>query len=270
MKFSVLISVYEKEEATFLDKALSSIEDQTLLANEIVLVKDGPLTYFLDKVIQHHLRTSVIPYVIVTLDENVGLGVALERGLQSCNYEWVARMDSDDIAKKDRFEKQLSCLEACPEIDVLGSWISEFDGILRDTDRKRVLPSVHPDLMRYAKYRNPINHMTVIFRKSAVRSAGGYLPMNSFEDYWLWIRMLQKGYVFGNIEEVLVYARSGEDMLERRRGFRYIKDEIFFQKQGWKWGFFSFYEMSRNIIIRASIRLLPYKIFKIMYSALRA
>ena len=267
--FSVLISVYYKENASFLEEALCSIENQTLKASEIVLIKDGPLNPELYKVITNHNEHSKIPYKIIELKENVGLGEALNKGLDHCSNDWIARMDTDDIALPDRFKKQSRYLENHPDIDVLGSWISEFDDSPQNTSGERTLPGIHHDIVQYAKYRNPINHMTVMFRKKAVKAVGSYLPMRGFEDYWLWIRMLKEGYVFANIEEVLVYARTGDSMLERRRGWRYIKDEINFEKNGWALGFFSFYDLLRNIIIRFVARLLPSTVLKKVYNTLR-
>ncbi len=269
MKFSVLLSVYARETTSFLNEALNSIEKQTLIPDEIILVKDGPLNIALDEVISYHIENSNIPYNIISLKENVGLGEALNEGMKHCSYDWIARMDSDDIAISDRFETQISYLERYQEIDVLGSWISEFENNPNIPTGERKPPNDHHLIEAYAKYRNPINHMTVMFRKNAVTTVGGYLPMRGFEDYWLWIRMLKEGYVFANIEEVLVYARTGEGMLQRRRGLRYMKDEINFEKNGWVLGFFSFYEMSRNIMIRVFVRLLPSSILKKVYNALR-
>lgn len=269
MKFSVLISIYSKEDPLFLEEALVSIEEQTLPANEIVLVKDGPLTSELDSVIVKHSMHSKIPYKVLALERNVGLGEALNEGMKYCSYGWIARMDGDDIAIADRFETQVSYLGRHKEIDVLGSWISEFENNPNNPTGERKPPNDHHSIIQYAKYRNPMNHMTVMFRKSAIEEVYGYLAMNGFEDYWLWVRMLQQGYIFANIDESLVYARTGDGMLQRRRGWAYIKDEIYFEKKGWELGFFSFYEMLRNIMIRVFVRLLPSSLLKKVYNALR-
>ncbi len=269
MKFTVLISVYWKENPAFLKEALKSIENQILTPDEIVLVKDGSLTPDLDTVIDNQISQSKIFYKIVKLEKNSGLGNALSRGLAACSSEWIARMDSDDISDPKRFIEQINYLKENPDIDILGSWISEFDTDLEKQIYYRKPPRKHDEIIKYAKYRNPLNHVTVIFRKSSVEAAGGYIPMVGFEDYYLWIRMLQKGYNFANIGETLVNVRIGNEMIKRRRGLKYIKSEWAFEKAGWELGFFSTYELLRNMFIRIIPRLMPDFLLEKVYNLLR-
>jgi glycosyltransferase involved in cell wall biosynthesis len=265
MKFSVLISVYYKENPLFLEEALTSIEEQTLAADEIVLVKDGLLTVELDEVIAHHSKFSKVPYTIVVLEENVGLGEALNEGMKHCSYDWVARMDGDDISLPDRFEKQISYLEKHPDIDVLGSWISEFDEDPDSPNSFRKPPATHTALLAYAKYASPLNHMTVVYRKEAVLSAGSYKSEKCLEDHPLWIRMFMNGSHFANMEEVLVYARTGRDMIKRRHGIKYFKIEVALAQMAYKIGFISRYEYIRNLFLRALPRIMPLFILKKLY-----
>lgn len=269
-KFSVLISVYFKESSLFFDEALNSIEQQTLKPNEIVLVEDGPLTEELNTVIESHLQNSTIPYKIVKLEKNMGLGIALRKGVNACQYPWIARMDSDDISVVDRFEKQVAYLNRNPDVDVLGSWIQEFSDSPNDDTVYRKTPCKDNDIVKFAKYRNPLNHVTVMFRKSAVQSVGGYKDMNGFEDFYLWIRMMQKGYLFANIDEVLVKVRTGQDMLFRRHGWKYFKNEISFNRAVNSLGFYSNFVCIRNILIRGTSRLLPPFFLSWVYSLIRA
>lgn len=269
-KFSVLISVYYKESPVFLDVALTSIEKQTLKPHEIVLIEDGPLTEGLNKIIESHAQNSTIPYKVVKLEKNMGLGIALSKGLSVCEYPWVARMDSDDIAVADRFEKQVTYLNKYPNVDVLGSWIEEFSDSPNDDTVYRTTPCKHDDIVRFAKYRNPLNHVTVIFRKSAVERVGGYEDMNGFEDFYLWVRMIQKGYLFANIDAVLVKVRTGQDMLVRRHGWKYFKNEISFNRAVNSLGFYSNFECIRNIFIRGTLRLLPSFFLRWVYNLIRA
>ncbi len=269
MQFSVLISVYRKENPLFLDKALESIEDQTLLANEIVLVKDGLLTSDLDRVIAHRIEQSEIVYKIIELKENVGLGRALNEGLHHCSYAWAARMDSDDVSLPERFEKQFDYLRKHPGIDILGSWICEFDEVPDNYKYERRVPVSHKDIAKFAKYRNPMNHMTVLFRKKAIEEVGGYLPMNGFEDYFLWMRMLAQGKTFANHPEVLVAARTGRDMIRRRQGWEYAKKEWTLEKNAYKIGFWSKVDIARNFFTRFLPRLLPVYAVERLYNVLR-
>jgi len=266
---SVLISVYFKEDAKYLESALTSIEAQTFNVKEIVLVKDGPLTLELDDVIAQQKETSEIPYIVVELSANVGLGVALNEGLKHCENEWVARMDSDDIALPDRFEKQFSYIEKNSDVDIVGSWICEFDEDSNMCEKERKVPELHADIVKFARHRNPLNHMTVIFRKNAVLDAGGYLPVNGFEDYYLWMRMLMKGKRFANVQEVLLKARTGQGMIRRRQGWQYAKDEVALEKSAYRLGFWSRLDLIRNLFTRVLPRLLPVFIVEKLYNLLR-
>ena len=269
MKFSVLISVYCKENASFLEEALCSIENQTLKASEIVLIKDGPLNPELYKVITNHNEDSKIPYKIIELNENVGLGKALNEGLKYCSYDWVARMDSDDIALSCRFEKQFSYLTKNPHIDILGSWVCEFDDNPDICDKERRVPAVHDKIVRFSQYRCPLNHITVVFRKDAVLDAGGYQSMHGPEDYYLWMQMLLEGKRFANVPQVLVKARTGIGMISGRQGWEYAKNELILEKTAYQIGFWSATDLVRNFFTRFLPRLLPIFIVEKLYNFLR-
>lgn len=270
MKFSVLMSIYYKEEPEYFYRALKSIwDEQSLKPDEIVLVQDGPLTDELYAVITEWKKKLGDVFKTISLEQNVGLGIALNEGLRRCQYPWIARMDGDDIAMPERFKIQVNYLKRNQNIDVLGAWISEFSD---DSDKRngvRRPPCEHREILEYAKYRNPLNHMTVMFRKKAVEDTGGYITMNGFEDYYLWIRMLKKGHTFANIDEVLVKARTGKSMIRRRKGWNYVKNEWYFEKAAWKLGFFSSYEFLRNILLRSIPRLLPAFFVQRLYALLR-
>ena len=227
MRFSVWVSVYSKEKSSFLEKALDSILNQTLKPDEVVLVKDGILTKELEEVIsveKNKFNKNNIDFVCVQLEKNMGLGIALQRGLEKCKYDYVARMDADDIAADTRFENQLKYMNEHKDISVLGGYIDEFS-IESEVIRTKTMPLTYKDLYKYGKYRNPLNHMTVFFRKKDVLDVGGYKPLKGLEDYYLWCRMLSNGYKIANIDKVLVHARLG-NFENRRGGFEYFKTYI--------------------------------------------
>lgn len=264
MKFSLLMSVYQYDDAKFFEQALKSIEANSLLPTDFVLVCDGELTDKLNEVIDDY--ASRLPLNIIRLINNVGLGRALQIGIDHCQYEWVARFDADDICVSDRFAKQVAYIDHNSEVDVVGGQIIEFS---KDTDevevRKKVVPTSHEQIYSYAKLRNPINHMTVMFKKSAVLKAGNYQHAPLYEDYYLWVRMLIKGFEFANIDEVLSYVRAGDSMYERRGGTAYAQQEIKMQIKFYKLGLFSLSELLKNLIIRVPVRLLPSKLRSIIY-----
>ena len=155
------MSVYYKENPSYLDDSLDSIFNQTLKPNEVVLVEDGPLNEELDNVINKYKNKHEC-FKIVKLKENMGLGKALNEGLKYCQYEYVARMDSDDISIPNRFEKQISYLEQHPEIDMLGSNIAEYDEKMTTITGHRIVPENNNEILKMMKKRNPFNPMSVI------------------------------------------------------------------------------------------------------------
>ena len=267
--FSLLLPVYHGDCPEFVREAFGSISSQSCLPEQIVIVIDGPVSKELDNEIEHFINVIDSKVTLLRLESNQGLGNALYEGLRLCSHPLVARMDADDIAEKKRFEIQLKYLWQYPEIDAVGSWICEFDSDPSRCERIRSVPQSHEEIVRFARFRNPMNHMTVMFRKSAVERAGSYRPMPGFEDYDLWIRMIQNGSRLANIPEVLLRARTGEEMIERRRGWRYVRQEWHFAKAAYQTGFWSFPLAMRNAMLRSAIRLLPAGLLGSMYNFLR-
>lgn len=267
MKFSVLISVYQSDSPIFFGHALQSVLENTVQPTEIVLVCDGKLTAELDQVIDRYC--DKLPINLIKLDSNVGLGRALQVGLKHCKYEWVARFDADDLCCIDRFEKQIAFSKNNPAVDIFGGQIIEFSDFPEEnnTVKKRV-PLEHKTIKKYAKSRNPINHMTVMFRKSTVLEAGNYQYAPLYEDYDLWVRMLLGGKKFANLKDTLVYARTGKNMYERRGGLQYAKQEIRMQTSFYKLGFISHFSLIKNLAFRIPVRLMPNKLRGTIYSIL--
>lgn len=259
------MSVYEKEQPAYLDEALASILAQTILPAEIVIVKDGPLSEGLQTVLEdYHIRYPSL-FRCVTLPTNKGLGSALNEGVRACRYTLIARMDTDDICHPSRFEKQLNFLQEHPEVDVVGSWIYEFSSNWRNSHFVREVPIHDTEVYQYSKTRNPLNHMTVMFRKESVLKAGNYLEMPWNEDYYLWVRMLTKGFIIRNLNEPLVYARVNDLLFKRRGGMLYIKAEYHLQREMLRYKHINFIQFIHNLLVRGFVRLIPNQIRKFVY-----
>ena len=256
IKFSVLMSVYFKESPSYLEAALSSVFTQTVMPDEVVLAEDGPLTSELDETINKFEQEYPTILKVVKFETNRGLGQALHDGLLECSNEIVFRMDTDDIAHKDRFEKQLKIFKE-KKVDAVGSNITEFDETMTNITSHRIVPEQDEDIKKMAKSRNPINHMTIAFKKQAVIESGNYLDMMYFEDYYLWVRMMSKGYTFYNIQEELIDVRGGNDMIKRRGGKKYINPIINFEKAILKLGYISKFEYLKNTTKRIIGSLIP-------------
>ncbi|MBD1383014.1 glycosyltransferase [Metabacillus arenae] len=263
MKFSVLMPVYHGDKAEFVDQAIESLFIQTLIPNEVVIVVDGKIGSDTSKILEKYSSKENV--VIHQLDKNVGLGDALKIGLQKCSHEFVARMDADDICHKERFEKQVEFLEANKHIDLVGSFIKEFTDQPADAKVIRKVPVHHEEILNYSKKRNPLNHMTVMYRKQAVLDSGSYQKFLWFEDYYLWVRMIQSGKKLHNIPEPLVFARTGHDMYKRRGGFQYLLNDVKLQCNFLRSGYITIFQYITNILLRSLVRMIPNKFREAIY-----
>jgi glycosyltransferase involved in cell wall biosynthesis len=261
--FSLLLCVYAKENPQFLSQSLASILSQTVLPDELLIVKDGPLTDELETVLSGFAFPN--EYTVIALPENVTLGPARAQGVKAARHDWVAVMDSDDICLPDRFEKQLKLIERNPALALIGGQIAEFGEDPWTILAKRTVPITNREILRYAKKRNPINHVTAMFRRELALEAGNYRYFPLFEDYDLWARMLKNGAQCENHPDVLVNVRVGRGMYGRRRGMDYARSEWRMQKQLKELGLINGVEFLRNVAVRIPVRLLPVKWLAAIY-----
>lgn len=225
-KFSVAMSVYKNDSPEYFDTALTSITtEQTVKPDEIVLVVDGPVPDGVNSIIAKYETLYPDMFQVVRLEKNGGLGNALKLAVEKANHELIARMDSDDIALPTRFEQQLMFLVDNPKLDIVGGDITEFIGEPGNIVGKRVVPQKDSDIKTYMQTRCAMNHVTVMYKKSAVLKVGNYIDWFWNEDYYLWIRMQQGGCNFANTGTVLVNVRTGADMYQRRGGKKYYQSE---------------------------------------------
>lgn len=264
IKFSVLMSVYRGEKPEFLDAAFHSLRSSTVSLTEVVLVEDGPLPESLHHIVELHRDALNLKRVV--LPRNVGLGPALTEGLKQCAHEWVARFDTDDLIIDDRFARQTAYIASNPDIDLFGGWIWEFDADpASPTGRLRRVPESQRAIQAYAKKRNPFNHMTVMFRRDLALSLGGYRDEHLYEDYALWVRMIQAGARTANLPVVLVNARAGAGMYARRGGLGYAMGEIRAQWAFHRSGFIGFPRFALNLATRLPVRILPDRFRQFLY-----
>lgn len=216
------MSVYAKDRPAWVRQALDSVLSNTAKPSEIVVVIDGPVPVDLQTVLDE-FAVAYPQIKLCPLPKNGGLGPALAYGLQQCSNELVARMDADDISLPDRFEKQLAYMSAHPDTAVLGGQIQEIDGESLQPVAIRSVPQTDPEIKMFLKTRSPFNHVSVMFKKSAVLSVGNYQPFHFIEDYYLWARLAAKGYPLANLPDVLLNVRVDCAMYGRRGGLKYFK-----------------------------------------------
>ena len=224
------MSVYKNDNAYHFDRALESITDaQSIKPSEIVLVVDGPINDQIEGVIEKYTKKYNI-FNVIRLQNNRGLGNALKIAVENSSYELIARMDSDDISLPNRFANQIKMFLENESIEVVGGDIAEFIGDETNIVAYRRVPVYDLEIKEYLKKRCPLNHVSVMYKKSAVQRAGGYIDLFWNEDYYLWIRMAECGVVMANTGTVLVNVRTGDDMYKRRGGKKYFESEKYLQK----------------------------------------
>jgi glycosyltransferase involved in cell wall biosynthesis len=245
---SVLMATCQGDRPDALRRALASIWDQqTVRPKQVVLVVDGPVSDELNMVISDTKYTLGDSLNVVRLARNRGLGVALNAGLRHCTEDLVARMDADDVSAPERFEKQLDFLRKHARVAVLGSWIDEVDEDTGETTL-RCVPTSQNEIERFAKRRSPVSHVSVVFRKQPVLDVGGYPNFRKWQDYALWAVLLQRGFQFANLSDVLVHVNGGRSLM-LRRGLRYFFAEVralLFQR---RIGFLSIPQFLINVIV---------------------
>ena len=250
------MSVYYKDNVEQFRVAVASMLDQTVPPDDFVIVCDGPVSQELDDEITGFVSRFHGLFQIVRESVNRGLGYALKIGLDYCKYDLVARMDSDDISDSRRMERLLDKFCRDPGLSVAGGQITEFISDPNAPIGKREVPLRHEDIAKRAKTRNPMNHMTVVFRKQAVLECGGYLPFEKFEDYYLWVRMLHAGKRFCNVSDVCVYARVNEQMYMRRGGAAYFRQIMKMERFLLQSRFITYPEFLKNTFVRFLVSVL--------------
>ncbi len=264
-QISVLMSLYINEKTEYAKACFDSLLSQTYLPNEWVIVEDGPLTVEMYSLLDEYQNRYPSLIKRIPLRQNQGLGLALREGIRHCSNELIARMDTDDIARNDRFEKQFIEFQKDPLLDICGSQIKEFIGTPDNVVSMRLVPTTDAEIKKFQKYRTAFNHVTVMYKKSTVLKAGNYEHAPSMEDALLWAKMFIAGAKSLNINEALVYVRVGNDMYSRRTGINYIRNYMKGREQIYKVGYISYFEFIVSVIIRCIFALLPISITKIVY-----
>lgn len=253
-EFSVVISVYAKDDPVHFGIAIDSLLKQTLLPSEIIVAVDGPINGgLLDKVNQY----SRLPILsVLRLPKNIGLGASRHKAILRAKSEIIAVMDSDDISTENRFELQLEKFNA-DNVDIVGGFIAEFSESPDLIKSIREVPLSHEDIIKRGRWKQPINHVTLMFRKEAYFLSGGYRSFRKIEDYDLFHRMVMAGLTFLNLPEVIVKVRASDDQYARRHGVAYLWEELILFRGMHRTGYIGHFNFLFNIIIRFFARLMP-------------
>lgn len=226
MTFTVLQSVYRKDNPEFLSQSLQSIAENTVLPSAVVLVKDGTLTPELETVIAEW--QAKLPLKVAGYEQNKGLAHALNFGLQFVETELVARMDSDDICFPARFEKQVAQFEADSSLEILGGGIEEFYREESGAEFRRIrLYPKWTEMKSKTLYRGtPVAHPTLMMKTSLFKEFSYCENTKCNEDIDLWFRLLRAGHKIKTVQEPLLYFRITDGTFSRR-SFSKSLDEYF-------------------------------------------
>ena len=234
--YSVLMSVYRQDVPSYVAESIDSMISQTWMPDELVIVIDGPITGELRAMLEKRAEMSNGLIRLLTLPENVGLGLALQVGIGECRNDWIARMDSDDVSALDRCEKELR-LAMREQADIVGCDCAEFQKEQKHPCAYRLFPGTHEEIVRFSKHRTPFCHPAVMMKKSRVLAAGNYRSFHLVEDYDLFVRMLMDGCKSCSVQEVLFYVRVSDDFYSRRSGLKYVEGllrfNLFMLKNNW-------------------------------------
>jgi len=266
--YSVLMTVYIKDNPHFIKQSIDSIYNQTYRTNDFVLICDGEITVEQESLVSYYQK-EFENFHVIRLPQNVGLGVALKTGLTYCVNELVARMDNDDIALHERCESQVKFMMQNPEVAIVGSPVIEFDSTPESPIRIKKVPLSNEEIKKFSRRRNPFNHSTVMLRKSKIMSVGSYNDMRTNQDVELWVRTLNNGFIGANLSKPLVYFRFDENTYKRRKTWKNVNLLINVWKDFLKNRYCNLFDFLVVLFTQLAIFLMPTFLLKWVYNRFR-
>ncbi len=216
---AIIMSVYKNDKLPYLKEALESLYNQTKKA-DIFIQQDGILPKELESYLDSEYEKRNIAYLGKS-EQNRGLAVSLNALLEVVlpKYEYIIRMDADDISVPKRIEKQVSFLESHKDIDAVGGWIEEFN---IDSGESQIVRygEYHDSLKQNLMKRNPLAHVTICFRNTFFDTIYSYDTTKYNEDYDLWIRAFKEGLKLHCLQEVVVHVRTSNAFFARRKNIK--------------------------------------------------
>ena len=265
--YSVLTTVYSKEKPEYLRQCLESMVNQTIPPNEYVIVEDGPLGNELEDVIEEYKEKYPF-FKIIKLKDNSGCGVASIAGMESCSFDLVVRIDSDDISIPERCEIELAEFENDHELVVVGSDMYEFEGDISNIVSLKTMPYSFDEIYKFGKRRNPFNHSTVMMRRSVVQSFGGYAPIRRSLDLDLFTKLVANKCKCKNLDKPLVYFRTGQSRIKRKKNWTNLKCDLSVYKRNYRIGYINFFEYIIIAIRQFVFFIMPSRLAEFLHTRL--
>lgn len=255
--YSALMPVYYGEKPEYLKLSMESIFEQSVPPAEFILVCDGPVTEKLEEIIAYE-QAQHLNLKVIRLQENRGAAVAFEKGMHACKYDLIQKFGSDDYCRPLRAELQLEQYKKDPDLAVVGGYLQMFYEVPGDSESIREVPCSAEEIRRFARRRNPFNDGTVMHRKSAFESVGGYSSeLRRAQDYDVYVRILAAGYKTCNIPQILADGRENRDAIKRRRTFTHFKSMVAVYWRIHKIGFSSFFDFLISCMSWLGVLLVP-------------
>ena len=253
--FSVSMCVYGGDNSWWFEQSLDSVYSQTLPPTEVVLVVDGPIPDSIERVIGQFSK-NYKNLRVIRLSENKGHGIARDKCVANCKYDYIAIADSDDLNEPNRFETEMKCFLNNEELSVVGSLHSTFVEDNYEIISVSSRPEHNEDIVKNLKKMCPVTQATVMFKKDIYNKSGGYIDWYCAEDYYLWIRMFESGGVFYNCQKPLVRVRTSMNQYSRRGGWKYFKSTSLISVYMYKKGIISLWRVVANVLPRFILQVI--------------
>lgn len=265
---SIIMSTYKNNKASYLKESLDSLNNQSAIASEIILIIDGPINDEQMSIIENFKYIGDFKYY--RLEQNSGLAHCMNLALNYSTNEIVARMDADDICRKDRLEKEFNILKDNKDL-VCCSWHAEFTKSSNEINALKKTPEYDKEIRKVISIRNIISHPTIMLYKDILIKYGGYNEeVGMLEDYELHLRLLQSGVKYYCIQEPLVYVRTDENQYSRRGGLKYLINEYKFRYMCYGKGYISLKNLIVTLGLYTFLRLFPVKYKHLLYKLVRS
>ena len=262
-KFSIILVVSDLDLPSYLDECLLSLQNQTLLPDQFILVYNGKIKDLLKNILNKYNR--IFQYESIYLDSLEYFSNALNHGIKILSNDLFIRVDPDDINHPERFAIQVDFMHRNPDISFSSSYIEKFSSTNSSIKKVIKLPCNHLDLLEFTKKgRCPLAHPAVIMRTQAVRNIGGYSNFHKCQDLALWSVAMLKGYKFANLDKVLVKMRVG-DYICSKRDLTFFKSEVKVLLFQYSIGFLNFKRLLQNLSFRFSRQVIPNWLSNILY-----
>jgi GT2 family glycosyltransferase len=262
-KFSIILVVSDLDLPSYLDECLLSLQNQTLLPDQFILVYNGKIKDLLKNILNKYNR--IFQYESIYLDSLEYFSNALNHGIKILSNDLFIRVDPDDINHPERFAIQVDFMHRNPDISFSSSYIEKFSSTNSSIKKVIKLPCNHLDLLEFTKKgRCPLAHPAVIMRTQAVRNIGGYSNFHKCQDLALWSVAMLKGYKFANLDKVLVKMRVG-DYICSKRDLTFFKSEVKVLLFQYSIGFLNLKRLLQNLSFRFSRQVIPNWLSNILY-----